>query len=255
MLRFLAAPQTWQQRKRDPAKAFILHLNCTDINPFTPHKFWQEVLKLLQDKAAGERSLQSVINEVLSGEPPLENRDLRRVLRQIGQQNKFLLLLLDDYDAALRPNQNYTEAEMLGFLNAFRNLAVHSDELGSYFRTIVATSRKLNELGPKLTPSGSPWYNQYLFRALTPFSEDDVTILFNRMPQQWALTPAQQAGIREISDRHPALLQNACYLLFETLRENKELAAEAFARDFANATEQFFRYTNTSANYEKLKEG
>ncbi len=63
--------------------------------------------------------------------------------------------MLDDYDAALRPNDKYTEVEMLTFLSEFRNLAVHSEE-GQYLSTIVTSFRRLSELGPQLTPSGSP---------------------------------------------------------------------------------------------------
>lgn len=48
---------------------------------------------------------------------------------------------------------------MLTFLSEFRDLAVHSNE-GRYLSTVVTTFRRLNELGPTITPGGSPWYNQ-----------------------------------------------------------------------------------------------
>jgi hypothetical protein len=240
LLKFLATPQTWQARGLDPSAAFIVYLNCTDVNPFTPSAFWRDVLELLKDKAEGEAALQTQIDEVLE-EPAVEKGDLRRVLRKIGQRNKFLILLLDEYDAALRPNEKYTEAEMLTFLSEFRNLAVHSEE-GRDLSTIVTSFRRLNELGPKLTPSGSPWYNHYLFQPLKPFTEAEVAESFNRKAAEWALTPTQQDAIKEIADRHPALLQQACFLLYNNLHaEHPTTDAREFTRDFANTTEHFFR--------------
>jgi hypothetical protein len=160
--------------------------------------------------------------------------------------------MLDDYDAALRPNEAYTEADMLAFLLDFRNLAVHSKEAPS-LSTIVTSFRRLNELGPKLTPSGSPWYNHYLFRPLMPFRDDEVTALLDRMPLRWTLTPQQQGGVRELANGHPALLQNACHLLYNSWRDGQTPDVETFARDFESSTEQFFRDTWTfSAETEQM---
>ena len=111
-LQFLDSSQSWGKRGLSFSDAVIVYLNCTDINPFRPPAFWREVLSLLKDKSEGDASLQSEVDEILK-KPTVEKSDLRRVLRKIGQRNKFLLLLLDDYDAALRPNENYTESEML----------------------------------------------------------------------------------------------------------------------------------------------
>jgi hypothetical protein len=61
------------------------------------------------------------------------------------------------------------------------------------------------------------------------------------MPTRFALTARQQDGLRELADGHPALLQNACYLLFNIWRANTPFNADRFARDFTSATEQFFQ--------------
>ncbi|MBW4560646.1 MAG: ATP-binding protein [Mojavia pulchra JT2-VF2] len=236
LLRFIASPIVWQARGRDASKAFIVSINCTGISPFTPSGFWREILSLLQDEAEGDDSLQADIQQLLQ-EERVEKGDLRRMLRKIGQRDKFLLLLLDDYDAALHPNGQYTETQMLTFLSEFRDLAVHSNE-GKYFSSIVTTFRRLNELGPKITPSGSPWYNHYLFRLLRPLPANEVnTQLTIPIPS------TLKAGVLEIIDGHPALLQNAGYLLYDTLQAGQTPNIQAFTRDFESATEQYFRDT------------
>ncbi|BAY12526.1 ATP-binding protein [Calothrix sp. NIES-2098] len=236
LLRYLASPIVWQARGRDATKAFIISINCTGISPFTPSGFWREILTLLQDEAEGDDSLQADIHQLLQ-EERVEKGDLRRMLRKIGQRDKFLLLLLDDYDAALHPNEQYTEAQMLTFLSEFRDLAVHSNE-GKYLSTIVTTFRRLNELGPTITPGGSPWYNHYLFRLLRPLPANEVNARLN-IPIPGNL----RDGVLEIIDGHPALLQNAGYLLYDTIQVGQTPDIQTFTRDFESATEQYFRDT------------
>jgi len=240
-LRYLASPKTWEDRRHPATAAIIIYIDCMGINPFTPSAFLREILSLLKDESADDAAMQSEIDEILK-DATIEKGDLRRVLKKIGQRNKFLVLLVDEYDNALRPNDKYTEAEMLTFLAEFRNLAVHTDE-GRYLSTIVTSFRRLNELGPKLTPGGSPWYNHYLFLPFKPFGDTETATLLNRMPAEWTLTAELREGIQEISNGHPALLQNACSLLYANLRAGQPRAVniENFARDFIAATEHFFR--------------
>ncbi|BAZ12938.1 hypothetical protein NIES4071_47720 [Calothrix sp. NIES-4071] len=234
LLKYLAAPEIWRLRGRDISKVFIVSLSCAGISPFTPSKFWREILSRLYDDAS--EAFQSDIQSILD-EETVEKGDLRRILRKIGQQNKFLLLLLDDYDVALRTNEQYTEVEMLTFLSEFRDLAVHSNE-GRYLSTVVTTFRRLNELGPTITPGGSPWYNHYLFRLLRPLTTDEVsTQLFVNISGLF------RVGVLKIIDGHPALLQNAGYLLYETLEAGQTPNIDVFTRDFESATEQYFRDT------------
>ncbi|BAY27871.1 hypothetical protein NIES2100_76980 [Calothrix sp. NIES-2100] len=236
LLRYLASPIVWQARGRDATQAFIISINCTGISPFTPSGFWREILSLLQDEAEGDDALYADIKQLLQ-EEKVEKGDLRRMLRKIGQRDKFLLLLLDDYDAALHPNDQYTETQMLTFLSEFRDLAVHSNE-GKYLSTIVTTFRRLNELGPTITPGGSPWYNHYLFRLLRPLPANEVNARL-AIPIPGNL----RAGVLDIIDGHPALLQNAGYLLYDTIQAGQTPDIESFTRDFESATEQYFRDT------------
>ncbi|NER05144.1 MAG: ATP-binding protein [Okeania sp. SIO3C4] len=242
LLYLLTYPEIWQQQGQDYSKSLIVYLNCTDINPFTPYAFWQEVLILLKDEVEDNDELKAVIDEVLEGDT-IEKTDIRQILRKIGKQDKdkFLLLLIDDYDSALKTNTEYTEVEMLTFLSEFRNLAV-DPKLGRHLRTIVTTFRRLNELGPTLPLSGSPWYNHYIFQPIKPFSKAEVLEEFftSTSPRFIRIKQSLQEGVLKITDGHPELLQNAGYLLYEGLQEGKIPDIETFIKDFQGRTEQIF---------------
>lgn len=242
LLHFLTYPEVWQERGQDYSKAFIVYLNCSDVNPFIPCVFWQEVLSLLKNEAEENDELKAVIDEVLK-EETIEKGDIRRILRKISQQDrdKFLLLLIDDYDSALHPHDKYTEVEMLTFLSEFRNLAVDR-KLRRHLCTIVTTFRRLNELGPALPPSGSPWYNHYLFQSIKPYSKAEVLEAFftSTSPRFIRIKQSLQEGVLKITDGHPQLLQNAGHLLYDNLQEGKIPDLETFIKDFQGRTEQIF---------------
>ncbi|NEQ82975.1 MAG: ATP-binding protein [Moorea sp. SIO2I5] len=233
-LEFLASPQVWQKYGQDPSQAVIVLLSCESIQPFTAAGFWQEVFSLLQEELDGEPDIQEQI-ETLLDQGKATTRGMRQVLRKLGQSHKFLLLLVDDYDGALRENQHYTHAEMETFVTECRSIAYHSKER-RYLSMIVASLRPLNELGPPLNPNSSPWYNHYLFQSLKPLTDPDINQLMAGMP----ITPTLRELIREIAGRHPALLQIAGSLLYRELKTGKIPDAQAFARDFEGKTRQIF---------------
>lgn len=241
-LHLIADHSTWQQRGLDFSTVVVVSLNCTDINPFTPAAFWHEIVSLLRDQLEDHDPIQQTIDQIFQEEDGIETRDLRRVLRQIGEQGKFLLLLLDDYGAALVTNKNnYDEQDMLVFLREFRNLSIHSKE-GQYLSTVVVTFRRLSELGPALPPGGSPWYNHYLFQTLKLFTDNDVHTLFSGMPDELSLTDEQQEAILSVAGRHPALLQHACYLLFQSVQSGQTaFDPHQFIDNFVGSTEHIFR--------------
>ena len=102
---------------------------------------------------------------------------------------------------------------------------------------IVTSSRRLTEIGPKLTPDKSPWYNNYLFRHLKPFNDQEVNLLF---AESESILAYKQA-IRKIADGNPALLQNACYLLYEEINSGNILNSKSFIEEFRRVTLHFFQ--------------
>lgn len=101
---------------------------------------------------------------------------------------------------------------------------------------IVASLRGLNDLGPRLTPNKSPWYNHYLFQPLKPFTNEEIEVLLGGIP----MTPTLKEAIRDIAGGNPALLQNAGLILYS---QQQIPDPETFTREFVARTEQFFQQT------------
>ena len=234
----LTLPEIWQLYGQDRLEAVIVSLSCKSFPFFSDAGFWQKVLELIQNKLDSIPNLQADIDRLLAKEKNTVD-DLRRVLHRLGQQNKYLVLLVDDYDVALCPNHKYTEADIESFVSECRSIACSADER-KYLSMIVTSSRMLNELGPKLTPEKSPWFNHYLFRQLKPFTDSEVDALFTDMP----INSALKDKIRELAGENPFLLQNAGYILYEKLRAGNVLDSNTFAgiiEEFQRTTQPFFQ--------------
>ena len=230
----LADSQTWKEHGLNSSQAIIVLLSCESIYPFTPSGFWREVLSLLKDKLDDKPALQTDITQLIEQGKTTKD-SLRQILRKLGKQNRFLVLLVDDYDLALQENEKYTHDEMEQFLSECRNLAVHCQER-QYFSMIVTSLKRLNELGPELNPSKSPWYNHYLFQRLKPFNNTEIAQLLSPLR-----TPEARDAIREIADGHPTLLQIAGLLLYRELETGKVPDLQAFIDDFESDTIQIFQ--------------
>jgi AAA ATPase domain len=239
-LTLLADPSQWLMRGYDATGAIFIQLNCLGISPFSAAGFWREILQQLADLAPEPQ--QAPIAALLTANPSTKE-DLRSALRRLGKAGHYLVLLIDDYDAALQPHPSYSDNDIAAFVSDCRNLCSHSMER-AYFSMVVTTLRRLNELGPRLQPGSSPWYNHYLFLPLKPFTEGDVTALLAGLP----MTPGIRDGIKEMSDGHPALLQNAAHLLYRELRSGKWPDVKDFAQDFRTATSQIFESQWNLAN-------
>ncbi|MBE9031530.1 ATP-binding protein [filamentous cyanobacterium LEGE 11480] len=240
LLNLLSQPHQWQVRGYDPTGAVFIQLSCLGISPFRASEFWREILQQLHDLV--DPQIQATIAPKLMEAHP-GKEDLRSVLRLLGRKKQYLVLMIDDYDAALQTSPHYSAAEMATLVSDCRNLCSHSVER-AYLSMVITSLRRLNELGPKLQPGSSPWYNHYLFLPLKPFSDSDVMALMAGLP----ITPALRDGIREMSDGHPALLQNAGHLLYRELRSGNVPDLISFAQDFQTATTHLFEAQWNIAN-------
>lgn len=237
LLEVLKSPEVWRKRSLDPSTAIIVYFSCLSIEPFLASKFWQEILNLLAEKFQKDASLSSEINTLLA-KPEINKDDLRQALRLIGKQNKYLVLLVDDYDVVMRENSQYKAENIENFLGECRSLAHNSGEQ-KYLSMIVTSLRRLNEIGPTLTPGKSPWYNHYAFLQLKPLKEQEVVNILSGLP----MTPKLRDGIREIADSNPTLLQNAGFILYNKLQSQEPHNVKTFAKDFLAATKHFFQDT------------
>lgn len=240
LLQALASPENWKARQKDPEKAVIVHLNCADFQPFTPAKLWRGILDRMQQKRVNDLVLHKNI-KIPPEEETAAHTHVLKAIRAIEEHDRGFLLLLDDYDAAVSANEKYTEAEMLTHLFEFRGIA--NDTALKRYSTVVATSRRLNELGPRsqVLPAGSPWYNQYTFRPLKPFNDPEIAELVQRMYPRFKVTETVRDAIVELAGGNPALLQYACRLLYEEWEADSSPDPSAFARDFESRTRQYYQ--------------
>jgi hypothetical protein len=162
-----------------------------------------------------------------------------------GKKDKFLVLLVDDFGAALHTNEQYTEADRETFLAQCRSLAVHAGE-GKYFSMIVTSLERLNDIGPLLNPNASPWYNHYLFQSLKLFTKEESDELLTTIRKK-----EFRDVIRYISGKHPTLLQIAAYLLYRKQEQEQEPDGNQFSEDFERDTNHIFKTTWSRCNHEE----
>ena len=242
LLQYIKSRHFWDDKGLNFSEALIVYHNCEGL--FTPNSFWQEILQELKNEAEGDTDLQGKIDDVLKLET-IEIRDIRRILKQIGKREKFLLLLLDDYHGILRTREDYNKGEpksteMEAFLSGLRNLAVHNTE-GQYFSTVVAAFQKVDELGPEIPRGGSPWYNHYLYVDLEPFSKKDIdNYFFNTYGHFFISIPdnLQKEKVLEMTGGYPILLQRAGYIFSQS---DRDIDINTFKAEFKNQTEYIFK--------------
>ncbi len=239
LLQLLASSQAWQQHGLNIEQAIIVTLNCADIVPFTRDAFWREIFSLLENEIREDEPLHKDIEQMLHSTSIVRD-NFRLILEKIGQQEKFLLLLLDDYNAALYLNDNYTEDEMQILLSDFRNLGLHSKQENN-ISIILTSNKRLNAIGSRLNTSVSPWYNHYLNLQLQLFNEQEISELIGHMPAELKLTKELRQVIEEVSGGYPVLLQNACYLIYNFWRNGQNLTIENFTIQFLEATKHIFQ--------------
>jgi hypothetical protein len=229
-LKLLTYPTIWEQCGQDYNQAVVVFIDCQSLEPFKISDFWRNILVTIKNNF----SFLKTSIDTLSEKPEATVNDLLIILRLLKEQGKFLVLLIDNYDVTLRPNSQYTKADIDTFVSQCRTLAQSEEQNISI---VVTSSRRLSQIGPELTPDKSPWYNGYLFENLKPFTNQEVNLLLDRSE---SLLGWKQA-IRKIADGNPALLQNACFLLYEELVSGNNLNEKKFIQDFQTNTLHLFQ--------------
>ncbi|MFN5987830.1 MAG: ATP-binding protein, partial [Dolichospermum sp.] len=228
----VACPQTWVEYGLDSSPAVIVLFSCQSLHPFTPGKFWAEILTIMDDKLENEPELQAEIRNLRGNN--ITNDTLRQAITKLGRKNKFLVLLVDDFDAALETNEGYTESDRETFLAQCRSLAVHG--ANKKLTMIVTSLQRLNEIGPPLKPNASPWYNHYMYQSLKKFDYQETEQLLSIS----VFPPELRNGIRNITGSHPTLIQIAGFLLNIARQQGEEVDINKFNSDFERDTKQIF---------------
>ena len=218
----LADSATQQTYLGDDVRSMVTRL--LDLHPVgndhTPHLFWKEALEPLQEHPdyAAEAPLLRQASQEGYGRRPLE-----RLFDQLGEDNRRLVLLLDEFERLLI----HPSFQDPAFFALLRSLATRTGGLA-----LVTASRlsvaEMNDQGRSLLEIGSPFFNNVIEMRLRPF--DDVTV--GRFLNQACdvLTLDDRRFIQRVAGRHPFLLQAMAAALTETSGDDRH----------ANAAERFY---------------
>lgn len=234
-LKYLSYPQIWQENQCDPSQAVIALVDCSLIYPLNSNLFWQDVLKKVNKKLNSGSRLQIEVEKLLQKDTNTK-QDLLTVLDLLAREKKFLVLLVDNYDYALHSNEQYTEQDITNFVYNCRAATHHTCDEERCLSMIVTSVKQLYEIGPPVTYGKSPWENHYMYRHLKPFTDNEVNLLLQEKSTMFAWPDR----IREIADGNPVLLQNACFLLYESLELGEIPHQETFIEELEKATRRLF---------------
>lgn len=204
---------TEQLREAPLQEQFLpLYLDCQSIPRFTPTRFWQRVLSLLESKITGD-SLGQAMAELLRQEE-ISCTDFEVVSDRIYQDGQTLVLLLDEFEWVVRTDPASVEMTH-DFLSGLRALI---NRVPKGLALVIGVIHPLGRLCEGIEFRGSPFSNSFLPFRLKPFTEAEVDQFFARVLKNTGLgfTEDERNYIKQIAGGHPLLLQMASSLLFES---------------------------------------
>jgi hypothetical protein len=234
LLHYVSAPDVVSRWNLDDDNSIFIFQDCGSIAPFTIATFWKTILRrllrLLQDDYP-DSPLPGKVQALLA-KPEITTLDIEFLLDEIDQQGLILVLMLDEFEWLVRtdPENEATTRNLLGGLRALINHVPRTLSL------IVATRRPLDEVCRDVRFMGSPFYNNFVFVHLRPFSQEEAESLFGQMLAGTGVTFSQteKDHIYSLAGTHPLLLQTAAALVF-----NAKLGRTRAVKDFAAIRAQF----------------
>jgi AAA+ ATPase superfamily predicted ATPase len=194
-------------------KQFLpLYVDCQSIPRFTPTRFWQRVLRLLESKITDD-SLGKAMTKLL-GQEEISCADFEVVSDRIYEDGRTLVLLLDEFEWVVRTDPSCVEMTH-DFLSGLRALI---NRVPKGLALVIGTAYPLDRLCEVIEFRGSPFSNAFLLFRLRPFTEAEVDQFFARMLKDTGLkfTEDERSYVKQIAGGHPLLLQTAGSLLFES---------------------------------------
>ena len=189
-----------------------LYVDCQSIPRFTPTRFWQRVLKLLENKIADD-SLGKAIAKLL-GQEEINCTDFEIVSDRIYEDGQTLVLLLDEFEWVVQTDPASIQMTH-DFLSGLRALI---NRVPKGLALVIGAAQPLDKLCEGIEFRGSPFSNAFLLFRLRPFAEAEVDQFFTRMLKGTGLefTEDERNYVKQVAGGHPLLLQTASSLLFES---------------------------------------
>lgn len=233
LLHYVSAPDVIKRWNLAEEQSLFIFQDCGGIAPFTPTRFWQTILKRLQrdlKRRQVQPHLLDTVQEII-GKDEITTLDIEFLLDDLHDHGFLLILMLDEFESLVRTDAA-NEAITRDFLAGLRALINHVPRTLSL---IVATRQPLDEVCREIRFMGSPFYNNFVFVHLRPFSQTEAETLFDQMLAHTGISFAQAEKdyIYDLAGTHPLLLQAAASLVFDLKIKN------AGIQDFAAIRERF----------------
>jgi serine/threonine protein kinase len=237
-LRYLADEQDWGGAR---TQLVFIHLDCQEIQPFTPTRFWQRVLFSLR-RATDKSILHKELDDLLQ-EPELDSLSIGyKLFDALNQQQISLVLMLDSFTWIIDCYSD--EPRMIGhFLISLRSL---TNQANSPLIIVTATPKPLEMLCAHIEKDypGSRFYNTFMSQPLGPFGHEEIEDLFVQAQDLsgFDFNADIKTFLVNAAGPHPALLQMAGFHLFEACPDNQltETACRKVIRELEDTARSYF---------------
>lgn len=233
LLHYIASPEVWKKLglDRNLSATLISCVDCHLLAPFTPNKFWQEVIS--------EMAAQSIHPSVKDELAPyithvgqthlITGKDVLRIVQLMeANSGQSLLLLIDELDRAI-------EACSPDHLNTFL-IDLRALALSSAASVVATTRQRLNNMPLGSELGGLSWYHALPHLGpLKPFNTHEIKTMHERMPFQ--LSEVELIWLKHVAGGYPYLLAEALSILYL-------LHVEQQSFDVDSATDTFIRHTH-----------
>ncbi|MBI1882268.1 MAG: hypothetical protein HYR94_29195 [Chloroflexi bacterium] len=233
-LHYVSASDVIERWNLNEEQSVFIFQDGGAISPFTITQFWKSTLKWLSytlKRKKVDPNLLEVVQKLLDKDE-ITVDDIKFLLNDLHEAGLLLVLMLDEFEWFVRTDPE-NEAITRDFLGGLRALINHVPRTLSL---IVATRQPLDEVCRDIRFMGSPFYNNFVFVHLRPFSRTEAEALFDQMLAGTGVifAPAEKDYIYDLAGTHPLLLQAVASLVFTVKAEG---AGEI--QDFAAIREQF----------------
>jgi hypothetical protein len=237
LMHYVSAPDVIRQWNLDVQSSIFLFVDCGGILPMTVTRFWQDILIRLRrelDRRGGHTQLAGRIAALLA-QNEIRTTEIEFVLEDIRDANLLLVVLLDEFECVVLTDAS-AESRTRELLGGLRALINHSSRALSL---IVATRRPLDEICRDIRFMGSPFYNNFVYLHLRPFSAPEAESLLDQMLKGTgiAFSPTDRALVYELAGTHPLLLQAAAACVFDAHRDGAKIDRRLVLERFMDLTE------------------
>lgn len=249
LLHYVAAPDVIRRWNLDQESSIFLSIDCGAIGQISITRLWRYILARLQRQLGRVRTQSTLLGSIaaLLAAPEIRTGDVEFLLEDLKDEKLILVLLFDEFECIIRtdPDAEDVTRELLGGLRALIN---HASRVLS---VIVATRRPLDELCQGIRFMGSPFYNNFSYVHLRPFSRQEADSLLDQMLKDTGVdfTTADKALVYELAGTHPLLLQAAAACVFDQRSEapdekvDRRLVVERFMDLTAHQWQDLWRWS------------